>query len=432
MRIVLISYHYPPARAVGGLRAAKDAEALRAAGHEIHVIAAQVPEAHSPRTTTPSGIVVERVHCWPSPRQLWVRWRTRGARAQTHQTVSSTPGPARPPREPPTWKRWIFSLLWLPDDLQGFIIPAARAARRAFPGGPDLVVTSAPPFSVHLAAMLVATQGVRWIAEFRDPWTDNPGKPAAQRSALSERIERWLEARTLNCAERVVAASDGISRVLRPKLPTERQDRVLVVRNGIDWLAPPAPPVAAGPRPRRIVHAGVFYLGRDPRLFLRALAEVVRQDRLGPADLVVELVGQCRSFGEVSVEAEVRALGLDSVVRFTDWLPHERTQDLLRTADALLLLAQGQPDQVPNKLYEYLGTRRPILAFVDAGGETARMLQEAGGHAVVASSDLTDAVDAVRAVLGRKAGWVSVPDPLVLGRWTTPVQMRRLVEAVGV
>jgi hypothetical protein len=49
-------------------------------------------------------------------------------------------------------------------------------------------------------------------------------------------------------------------------------------------------------------------------------------------------------------------------------------------ADALLLL-QGSTSNpaVPAKLYEYLRAQRPILALVDAAGETAATLDAAGG-----------------------------------------------------
>ncbi len=56
------------------------------------------------------------------------------------------------PTRVPFWKRAIFSLLWLPDDRQGFIGPAVRAARSLLRRG-DIVYTTAPPFSMHLVGL---------------------------------------------------------------------------------------------------------------------------------------------------------------------------------------------------------------------------------------------------------------------------------------
>lgn len=433
MRIVVISYHYPPDPAVGGLRAAKVAEAFRRAGHEVHVVAAQVPEASGPLVRTPGGIVIERVRAWRNPRELWLAWKRRGVGVAAAGAAKAPPAEASAalPARVPTWKRMIFSALWLPDDHQGFAPAAAAAARRAFPEGMDLVYTSAPPFSGHLAGLWLSwRRGVRWIAEFRDPWTDNAWKPAHVRSAWSDAAERWLERKTLDRAERIVAVSEGIARLFRAKLPPDASGRVLLVRNGIEWLAPTGtrPPA---PGPKRIAHVGSFYFGRDPRLFLAALAQVVVRRRLGPSDLQVDLVGRCRWYNGVSVEAEVSRLGLDGLVRFQDWVPHEVCQEIVRGADVLLLLAQQQPDQVPNKLYEYLGTRAPILAFADDAGETAAMLREAGGHTVITGDDLDTAARGIEEALGLAAEPRPQPDDRRLRAWTTEGQMHHLLTALG-
>jgi hypothetical protein len=101
----------------------------------------------------------------------------------------------------------------------------------------------------------------------------------------------------------------------------------------------------------------------------------------------------------------------------------------VEAADILLLLAQNQPDQVPNKLYEYLGTRRPILAFADADGESAALLREAGSHEVVCSDELEAAQGALDRMLqaNRKA---PPPDEVLLRSWTTEEQMKTLIASV--
>ncbi|MDX2121780.1 MAG: hypothetical protein SF070_12085, partial [Gemmatimonadota bacterium] len=99
--------------------------------------------------------------------------------------------------------------------------------------------------------------------------------------------------------------------------------------------------------------------------------------------------------------------------------------------DVLLLLAQQQPDQVPNKLYEYLGTRAPILAFADDAGETAAMLREAGGHTLVTGSDPDAAARGIEEALGLTAEPRVQPDDRQLRAWTTEGQMDHLLTALG-
>jgi glycosyltransferase involved in cell wall biosynthesis len=289
--------------------------------------------------------------------------------------------------------------MWLPDDQQGFIDVAARAAIaaiRRYPGA--WVYSTAPPASVHLAALRAAREtGTTWVAEFRDPWTDNPGKPWYARTAITDWIERGLERRCLSRADLVVSVSEGIDGVLRRKVPLSAHNKFIVALNGIE---PRLNAVGTSPprRPLRIVHVGTLYLGRDPRPFLCALARVVQRRKLEPSDIQAEFIGDAESFNGIPVRDLVRAAGLANHVTFTPWLPHAEAQDQIRNASALLLLAEGQPLQIPHKLYEYLAARRPILAFADREGDTASLVRRSGRHWVVSGDDpaaIDDALDAL-------------------------------------
>jgi len=97
----------------------------------------------------------------------------------------------------------------------------------------------------------------------------------------------------------------------------------------------------------------------------------------------------------------------------------------------LLLLAQDQPAQVPNKLFEYLGARKPILAFADAHGEVARMLRRVGNHYLVAQDDPALAETVLDRALRdlRAAGGMHTEED-VLREWTTQHQMEQLLLAL--
>jgi hypothetical protein len=119
-------------------------------------------------------------------------------------------------------------------------------------------------------------------------------------------------------------------------------------------------------------------------------------------------------------------------VTFQDWVSKETAHALIANADLLLLLAQDQPEQVPNKLYDYLGARRPILAFADQEGESASMLREIGGHYLVYTDDPLEVERALEAALTRSppAGTACTADSK-LEEWTTERQMRHLLARIG-
>ena len=100
-------------------------------------------------------------------------------------------------------------------------------------------------------------------------------------------------------------------------------------------------------------------------------------------------------------------------------------------ADLLLLLAQDQPLQVPNKLYEYLGVRTPIFAFADADGEVAEMLRQAGGHYVVTENQTESEAEAALQQALERADADGGSDTTLLSEWSTHSQLSALVQRLG-
>ena len=434
MRVCLIAYHFPPDPAVGSLRALNVARAFRDAGHSVHVISVQSPSIGT--AWKERGIEVERVRALPMARELYAglkTWFTSRHRPSAAVEVKEVEGWS-PPTRVAAWRRLLNSLIWLPDDRQGFIWPAYAAVRSLGLSSSDLVYSTCPPYSPHLSGLLAKMNlGVRWAIEFRDPWTRSRQKPWWIRSGLADRLDAWLERMCLRHADYVVSVSEGIHRGLLSGLSRAERAKCVLVRNGIERLAPAATTERVHSGPRHILHLGTFSHGRDPRPFLRALAVLAKREELGPDRIQVEFVGQCRWFGPHSLEQLVEQLGIARLVQFQDWVPREKAAELLGAADAVLLLAQDQPDQVPNKLYEYLGTRKPIIAYADADGESARMLREVGGHHLIVGDDAERAADVLGEVIlaSRDEPHGASRANALLLEWTTERQMHRLMETLG-
>jgi len=434
MRVLLVAYHFPPDPQVGALRSGTVAAALRDWGHEVHVVTARLPGETGSERGGMDGVNVRTVAPLPTARDLYARakrWLRPGARKGGGVSAPQRTGEA-PAARVATWKRYVFSLMWLPDDRQGFILPAVRAGS-SIARPVDLVYTSAPPYSTHLAGLLLKRHlRARWAVEFRDPWSRSPWKPAHVRTRASDAVDRWLERRCLLAADLLVSVTDGIQRDFAAVLGKPfAPGRAVVVRNGIPHLAERRGD-GAPRQPYRIVYLGTLYHRRDPRPFLTALGAVAKRQMLGPAQLRVDLVGECRSYRGASLEELVRVLGLEGVVHFQDWVAHDEAERLMTSADLLLLLAQDQPTQVPQKLYEYLGTRVPILAFADAEGETADLVRRAGGHFVVTDNDVAATEAALTEALRRHGEAVAEPpNEALLEEWTTRMQLLRLKAALG-
>jgi len=425
MRILFVSYYFPPDSAVGAIRPAKVVRALQARGHDVQVIAAMNGSSDGKQAN------LHRIRPQRNPREFYL------ARKKAAQVASASPaGPAIPwsghadPAALPAWKRHVFSLLWLPDDRQGFIWPAYRMARQLAQAAPfDVVYTTAPPFSVHLVGwMLSMIAGTRWIAEFRDPWLDGVPKPWHVRSAFSDFLDRRLERTCLLRASEVVTVTYSASERIGAKRAMLGRSPPRVMLNGIDSVT--SVRRARSNDAIRAVHVGSLYHCRDPRPLLQALASLSGADERNSRDCVVEFIGDARWYGDISVEEYARSLGIGDHVKVRDSVPHSEVEQILADADLLVLLAQQQPAQVPNKLYEYLGQRKPILAFADEEGETAAMLRRAGGHFIVTERNGDQITSIVRDAIEAAANPAWTPNDDQLNAWCTTQQMERVVSLV--
>jgi glycosyltransferase involved in cell wall biosynthesis len=139
----------------------------------------------------------------------------------------------------------------------------------------------------------------------------------------------------------------------------------------------------------RVTHTGSFFGRRDPKPFLRALADS------GLDDVHVRFVGDFRPGDREFMEG----LGLSDRVELVDYVPRRRSLELQRESDALLLLipeAGGRGRGVlSGKVFEYIAAERPILAIVPPDGAAAKLIADTGVGVVAAPDD----VDGIRAAL---------------------------------
>jgi hypothetical protein len=131
------------------------------------------------------------------------------------------------------------------------------------------------------------------------------------------------------------------------------------------------------------------------------------------------------------VEEAARSLGVADLVVFQDTVARSEADRLIDGASVLLLLQQQLPAQVPQKLFDYLGARKPILAFVDDDGESASLLRSVGGHFIVPVGAGDDAcADAIISALAAASGHRAVGDDSVLSELTSSRQLGRVVDQV--
>jgi glycosyltransferase involved in cell wall biosynthesis len=264
----------------------------------------------------------------------------------------------------------------------------------------DVVLSTSPPPSAHLAAGAIATATrLPWVADFRDSWLANPHRDYEKLGVRAKRVVEERMARSVGRrATRLVAATGAIGEELGRLHPTA-PERVTVIENGADFDDFDGLPAGSDDGRMTIIHAGSFFGKRTPRHFLQALRELL--DRRPELDgrILARFVGEMRPEDRVAASR----LGLDGAWEETGFLSYGDALAAQRAADALLLLipdAGGRGDTVlSGKVFEYIAAARPILAAVPPGGMAADLVRRSGSGEVADGEDAA----AVSAALERLA-----------------------------
>jgi glycosyltransferase involved in cell wall biosynthesis len=377
MKLLLVTLYFPPAGGGGVQRPLKFASHLPALGIETHVLAPDDPKW-----------VHEDVDL-PLPTQAWVHRARyvgpRGRRIADEQHGHSGLDLAL------MRASTIGRRLLVPDEnvtWNATAIPKAISIARS--EGIDVVLTTSPPGSVHLigAAVKKAT-GAKWVADLRDsivlhPHRSNEGAAAFVKEKSRAGIAR-LVARQ---ADAIVAAADAIAEETKALEP---RGRVVTIANGCDFDDFAGIEYARADR-FRLTHAGSFFGKRDPKPFLRALAES------GLEDVTVRFLGDFRPADREFMES----LGLEDRVELIDHVPRRESLRLQRDSDVLLLLipdAGGRGRGVlSGKVFEYLAAERPVLAIVPEDGAAARLIRDTGAGVVAGPEDVPAIRDALVAL----------------------------------
>jgi len=357
---LLIAFHFPPQSESSGIqRTLSFAKHLGTFGWTPMVVSA-APMAYERKNSSqlasvPKDLIVRRPLALDAKRHLGVQGR--------YPEIVAVPD---------RWSSW-----WL------FAVPTALAL--IVKHRPAVIWSTFPIATAHLIALtLHKLTGLPWIADFRDPML----QPDFPKSRLQRRMFAWIERKAIEGCARATFTTQGALESYKARFPAALHDKFCVIENGYDeqafQLSPDAAadttlvqPDTAAPRRITLLHSGVLYAeGRDPTMFLKALAELKRQGLIDSTTCRVIL----RAPSELAYfEALVQTCEVGDLVCIAPPVPYQEALREMLAADGLLVF-QGSAfnNQIPAKIYEYFRARKPIMGLLDTAGETAGMLRHAG------------------------------------------------------
>ncbi len=382
-RVLIITYYWPPNGGAGVYRWLKLSKLLPEHGWQPVIYTPADPEvvaedAGLERDVRSDVEVIKRPIT--EPFGLYKRFTGRNAKEKVQVGFLNE-------KVQGGWKEdfalWVRSNFFIPDARVWWVRPSVRFLKDHLRKHPvDAVVSTGPPHSMHLIARaLKRALGVRWIADFRDPWTDIDFYQQLKLTSWADARHRRQERSVLLEADRVVTVSWSWARDLERLGARD----VAVVTNGYDPddLPRPADPVDDT---FSLVHIGSLPPSRNAPELWQALRKLCADDPAFASRFRLRFVGPV----DHGIVRSVEDAGLGALLERTGRVPHHEAMRHMQRARVLLLMVNDTPNHMgilPGKLFEYLSTGRPVLAIGPSTGDVARVLANPP-HAVIDRTEL--------------------------------------------
>jgi glycosyltransferase involved in cell wall biosynthesis len=386
-RVLVITHDYPPSRAIGAQAPAQLVRYLPRHGCDPIVLTAaeRYLDSVDPTIAQSAPGHVIRTRVLPHPLALY-RW----SKGLPRSPVSLDGKAAARAYTAMSWRRWVLSMLTIPDPYAGWFFPAVVAGLRAIRAHRvDHVFSTAPWWTNHLVGLAIAKlTRLPWTAHFRDPWTQvPPSKPA---SRASQWLEERLEGMVIRAATHVVCVTEEHTECLRTQYRDVDPHTFVTIPNGFDpseWMGIEEVGSEAQHAKFLISYAGSLYNDRNPQPLFRALQRLALIGEIDRAKVEVRLCGVTRNVNGDDILDIAERCGVRDLVIAAGAVSRRDALGLMARSDLLLLLGEGLTLQIPGKTYEYLSCGRPILALTPSHGALASLLRRSGGAWVVDPSD---------------------------------------------
>lgn len=374
LRILIVTTAFPPLNSIASHRPYSWARVWRDEGHTVHVLTLTKYSYEGPVDLTPdmTDIHVHEVPYLGAFSGTHARGRTSVSRWEWLKRVT----------------RRVRLALGMLGDVRLLAYPSMvrEGVRVARQHDIDLIIATTPPEMALLAARTIASRlTIPWVADFRDAWfPDLRLYHTKLVGSIAGPITKWLVKRAMVC----VTVSEG----LRERLSNYLGREVFLAYNG--YFIGIHDKTSARPwsdHKLHIAYTGRVYPGKqNPEPLFRVLASLRRVQ----PDLADQLAVDFYGLDGPWLQPMIKQYGLEDCVCAHDFVPYQKSITVQRAADVLLFLhwADGPGDgMLTGKLFEYMGSGRPILALGSRKeSEAARLITDTGcGVTVTADEELS-------------------------------------------
>jgi glycosyltransferase involved in cell wall biosynthesis len=285
--------------------------------------------------------------------------------------------------------RYVRANFFIPDSRKFWIKPSVSLLSEYLKNHEfDAIITTGPPHSVHLIGLELKRRfGLKWIADFRDPWTSIDYFHNLPLTGRSLKKHKNLESQVLTEADRVVVVGSTMKEDFDPF-----NKNVRVIPNGYDTYQSESETELD--REFTLTYAGLMNDDRNPKALWKVLGKMGASNPEFERDLKIRIVGSCSSEVLKSIDSN----GLSKNLENLGYQDHRQVARYQRSAQLLLLTVNEVPSAkgiVTGKIFEYMQAKRPVLAIGPTDGDLAGIIENTHSGVVVDFGDESRMEDVV-------------------------------------
>lgn len=367
-KVLIISYYWPPAGGPGVQRWLKFVKYLPE--FQIHPVV-YIPE--NPKYPITDNSLLKEIpeHVTVYQNKIFEPYNLAGflSKSKTKQISSGVISNSNASLLEKTLL-WIRGNMFIPDARKYWVKPSVRFLKDIIKKEQiDTIITTGPPHSLHLIGLeLKRILDVKWLADFRDPWTSIGYHSKLRLTKASQKKHRELEIKVACSCDKLLVTS----KTTKVEFESITSKPIHVITNGYD-IPESDLPFSALDKKFTLSHIGSLLTGRNPENLWKVLLEIIDENEAFRNVFQLNLIGVVGN----DVLKCIHDNGLKSYTRIKEYVTHEEAVNYQRKSQLLLLAEIDSPDTrgiIPGKLFEYLAAKRPILAIGPTDWEVAEIV----------------------------------------------------------
>jgi len=263
---------------------------------------------------------------------------------------------------------WVRGNLFIPDARVFWVKPSVAYLEKYIRENEiDTIITSGPPHSLHLIGLeLKQKMNLKWLADFRDPWTTIGYHKSLRLSQYAAKKHKQLERQVLNTADTIIVTS----KTTKAEFQALTTKPIEVITNGFDVEKVDKQSLDTK---FSLAHIGSFLSERNPKIVWESLVELCTEIPDFKSHLEIKLIGAISQ----EVLETIEQFGLNSFLNNLGYVSHAEAVAHQRKSQVLLLIEINSEETksiLPGKLFEYMVSERPILAIGPKDSDFAEII----------------------------------------------------------